>query len=249
MSSMDKQRGDQTVNSSLDSVISEIKDSFKRIGSKSRELILKLGNELTRTMRSEDICEEIKHILNEEIREGLISTRNIERYCLDNWKKKTKPKKQTENDKLSLSGQNKQLSPLLVATNGKEVPESRNIDVGYVQPKSNIDPEIEEIELEEIQSSHIKNIGLDNSYDNSKEQLEFEITIPFRIIRKHILDPLHRQIGAKKILIHGTIDNKTSRVISAWVTGILEDSESQGFSNDSDNNDDSDACYHQPRVS
>jgi hypothetical protein len=36
--------------------------------------------------------EEIKNVLRDEIAEKLISSRDIERYCLDKWKTKTKPK-------------------------------------------------------------------------------------------------------------------------------------------------------------
>jgi hypothetical protein len=59
---------------------------------KSQNLMINLG-----------ICEEIKYTLAEEISCHLISNRDIERYSLDEWKRKTKPKKRKENDSLSKS--------------------------------------------------------------------------------------------------------------------------------------------------
>src|SRR5215212_315383 len=47
---------------------------------------------------SANFCEEIKIVLHEEIAKHIISSRDIERYSPDKWKKKTKPQK---NDNLS----------------------------------------------------------------------------------------------------------------------------------------------------
>jgi hypothetical protein len=214
------------MNSNLYAVIGEVKEGFRIIGFKTRDLILKLGNELIKTLKPEDVCEKIKHILNEEIREGLILPRSIERYCLDNWKKKTKPKKPIEKDNLSLSEEKNLMPPMLVGTDGKTV-QSPDTGIEDNQVYSKMEPEIEEIDLEEIHASHIKNLDSDNGKDNRKEQTEFEITVPFNVIRKLILVPLNKQIGTKNFLIHGTIDKKTSKVISAWAAGLLDTSKDE----------------------
>lgn len=63
--------------------------------------------------------------LREEIANGLISRRDIERYCDDDWKKKTRPKK--ENDKLSFSRHEQQAIPLMIDIDGNSVTEQAAI--------------------------------------------------------------------------------------------------------------------------
>jgi hypothetical protein len=86
---------------------------------------MKLGEAFKHTVsNSESICEEIKNELREEITQGLISTRDIERYCPIEWKKKTRPKKEAKNDKLSFSRQVQHvIPPILVDTHGNSVTE------------------------------------------------------------------------------------------------------------------------------
>jgi hypothetical protein len=61
--------------------------------------------------------------LHEEIVKGAISRRDIERYCLEQWKKKTRPKIE-KNDKLSFSRQEQHVNPpILVDTHGNSVTE------------------------------------------------------------------------------------------------------------------------------
>src|SRR5437867_1322958 len=149
--------------SKLELVIEEAKKEFKVIGSKSKDIVLKIGKELEKTQgRPEDICEEIKNILNEEIAQGLISRRNIERYCPDNWKKKRRPKKQGVNDNLSLSAGKKSLPPMVIDTEGKTISEARDIDDdiddNHSNPNSGL--KIEEIEIDDIDLMfHITSIG------------------------------------------------------------------------------------------
>ncbi|MDQ6863524.1 MAG: hypothetical protein M3044_06845 [Thermoproteota archaeon] len=86
--------------SELNVIIAEIKKEFKHFLIKRKELIIKLGTAYEKVVaNTESICEEIKNVLRDEIAQKLISSRDIERYCLDKWKTKTKPK----NDNLSFS--------------------------------------------------------------------------------------------------------------------------------------------------
>jgi hypothetical protein len=107
-------------NPDLDEVIRQVKEEFKSIFAKRRDLIIKLGEALERTVsNSESICEEIKNALREEIAQGLASTRIIELNCPDKWKRKTKPKKVEKNEKFSFSRQEREAIPqLLVDTHG-----------------------------------------------------------------------------------------------------------------------------------
>src|SRR2546427_1388920 len=86
--------------SDLDLIIMEVKKEFKYFLNKKKELVTKLGTAYEKVVGNpESICEEIKNILRDEIADKLISSRDIERYSPDKWKKKTKPK----NDNLSFS--------------------------------------------------------------------------------------------------------------------------------------------------
>jgi hypothetical protein len=86
--------------SDLEEVIVEVKEEFRVFLTKRRDLVIKLGTAYEKVVTDPaSICEEIKNVLHDEISQKLISGRNIERYCPDKWKKKTKPK----NDKMSFS--------------------------------------------------------------------------------------------------------------------------------------------------
>src|SRR5205807_1724128 len=89
-----------TSKSELDVVIAEVKEQFRIFLAKRRDLILKLGNAFEKMVTdASSICEEIKNVLHDEITQKLISRRDIERYCPNKWKQKSKPK----NDNLSFS--------------------------------------------------------------------------------------------------------------------------------------------------
>jgi hypothetical protein len=90
--------------SSLDEIIQQVKEEFKSILVKRRELVLKLGNAFEKVVvNPESICEEIKNVLRDEISEKVISSRNIEMYCPSKWKRKTIPK--NENSSFSTNKQ------------------------------------------------------------------------------------------------------------------------------------------------
>jgi hypothetical protein len=85
----------------MEDTIRRIKEHFK-VFLLTRELLIKiLGYAYAKLVPNrQDICRAIKKALAEEVAAHIISKRQIERYCLDEWKEKTKPKK---NDKLSFS--------------------------------------------------------------------------------------------------------------------------------------------------
>jgi hypothetical protein len=86
----------------LDSIINEVRIELRSILIKRRELIEKLGFAFEKVVSNkENISEEIKNCLKEEIALGIISTRTIEQHCRSEWKKKTRPKH--ENEKISFS--------------------------------------------------------------------------------------------------------------------------------------------------
>jgi len=110
-------------NQDVQTVIDYVRQEFKNIFAKHKGLVIKLGKAIENTGQKEKnrICQEIKAILREEIALGLISGRAIERHCLDEWKKKTKPKN-GENDNLSFSRQEQQAAPrVLVDASGNSI--------------------------------------------------------------------------------------------------------------------------------
>lgn len=88
--------------SSLEEIIQQVKQEFKNFLVKRRELVLKLGNAFEKVVANpESICEEIKNVLQDEISEKVISSRNIEMYCPSKWKRKTKPKNEIFRSQIS----------------------------------------------------------------------------------------------------------------------------------------------------
>ncbi|MGA9840925.1 MAG: hypothetical protein WBP64_03715 [Nitrososphaeraceae archaeon] len=112
-------------NSDIDSIIANVKQEFKNFLIKYEQLIITLGEAFERIIsKPESICREIKGTLREEIAQGLITTRVIELYCRDEWKKKTRPKKE-KNENLSISREEQQATPrVLVDTYGNSEIES-----------------------------------------------------------------------------------------------------------------------------
>jgi hypothetical protein len=104
--------------SELDTTIRRVKNELRgvngelrRLFARRKDLILELGGAFEKVVSDHgNICEKIKATLREEIASRVISARDIERYCPDHWKRKTKPngrndpeKKEAEYDKLSFS--------------------------------------------------------------------------------------------------------------------------------------------------
>jgi hypothetical protein len=125
-------------NLDIDSVITNVKQEFKNFLIKREQLVIKLGKALENEHQNkkENICAEIKGILRQEVADGLISRRDIERYSLDEWKKNTKPKKE-ENDNLSFSTQEQQAAPrILVDAHGNS--EIESVAISTADPNNNV---------------------------------------------------------------------------------------------------------------
>jgi hypothetical protein len=108
----------------LDAIIQEVKHEFRLMLIKRRELIQRLGNAFEKIVSDlESICEEIKNCLKDEIADKIISARDIERYCPEKWKNKTKPER--KNDKLSFSqkSHHKKSATIAIDTKGRPVQE------------------------------------------------------------------------------------------------------------------------------
>jgi hypothetical protein len=109
---------ERDVKSDLNTIINEVRQEFRKQLVKRKELITRLGNAFESVgSNPESICKRIKNSLHQEIADKIITARDIERYCLDKWKKKTKPK----NDNLSFTKQEKPQQQIAVSQDGKSV--------------------------------------------------------------------------------------------------------------------------------
>jgi hypothetical protein len=107
---------ERDVKCDLDTIINEVRQEFRKQLVKRKELIARLGNAFESVgSNPESICKKIKNSLHQEIADEVITSRDIERYCLDKWKKKTKPK----NDNLSFSKQENPQQQIVEAQEGK----------------------------------------------------------------------------------------------------------------------------------
>lgn len=196
---MNNNRNLKAEQDSLDIVIDEIKKEFKTLGCKRKDLIIKLGNALEQTGWQEDsICEEIKNILVEEITNGDISRRDIERYSPDNWKKKTHPIKK-ENDKLSFE-KNEIISPsrqIIIDTEGKSMS-------GLV-PANN-----DEKKITETTDSKI----IDRSLSDP-QNLRFEIALCYLDLKEYMEREYAKHLGRENVWIHGTLNKLSGKIIAA----------------------------------
>jgi hypothetical protein len=106
----------------LEDKIQDVKKHFEKFLVCRKKLILILGYAFEKFLsRKEDVCEEIKNLLSEEIASNLISRRVIERYCLAGWKKRTKPNKPRENDNLSFSKTTPKVAPIINQAKGENI--------------------------------------------------------------------------------------------------------------------------------
>jgi hypothetical protein len=116
--------------SNLDEIIQQVKQEFKSFLVKRRELILKLGNAFERVVADpESICEEIKNVLQDEISEKVISSRNIEMYCHSKWKRKTKPKNEISSFSSNTERENKLIA---IDTQGNQIRSDDAVDINNI---------------------------------------------------------------------------------------------------------------------
>jgi hypothetical protein len=164
----------------LDAVIQEVKLEFRQWKLvKRRDLITKLGNVYENVVSDpKDVCEEIKNALRDEIAEGLISARDIERYCPGKWKKSTKPKAcaNTENE-LSFSKQVERMPQQQIATTqmGKSV---------IINESSDGDDNVEGTEDANTKEESIVTQSLGESKQNEATRYVSHLTMPFEHLRK-----------------------------------------------------------------
>jgi cobalamin biosynthesis Mg chelatase CobN len=202
-------------NHELEIVIRDIKLEFRKLISKRKQLIQKLGNAFEKVVSDrESICEEIKNTLKEEIAEGIISARLIESYCPTEWKRKTKPKTEKkakpENEKTSFShaqGQSPQHEEQILVTN-------QGSSTAYKEPSTNTQTTTKRPDS----SSHEHNEPSKNAQarDSEEDYSQFQFFIPYMDILIHI-NSLITQDRQDAIRFKGVLNKRTGEVISAMI--------------------------------
>jgi hypothetical protein len=165
-------------------VLAEVKQELRGLFVKSEELIKRLGNALKKVVkREQDICEEIKTALKDEIAESIISARTIELHCPEEWKHKTKPIRKNEKVSFSKQVEGKPQHKMVVMQGGKLITETEkevgnDVDTLSSQPEQaaeagiNINPDTTASEPSPVASAaHNRS---HNSVDNSELSEEEE---------------------------------------------------------------------------
>jgi hypothetical protein len=218
--------------SNLDKKIKEVKQGIRsdhqRWLTKRKDRIISLGNEfVTFVSNPESVCEEIKNCLQEEIADKLISARDIERYCPDKWKKKTKPK----NDKLSFSKQvEKKAQQQIAATregrtviineppSGTDTPEdlddeSKENEFAESKQESKTTPSSND----EIKPSPIKENGAAAANNSDKADLKTaskflnELSLPSRELHQYVAS--QRKKGKKEVWLTIETNPNTGEIV------------------------------------
>lgn len=224
-------------NQDINTVIEYVRQEFKIFLAKREDLVIKLGKTLEKEhpKNRENICREIKGILRQEIADKLISGRDVERYCLDEWKQKTKPKTD-ENDKLSFSQKVQESTPqLLVGADGNIIAEPTAIPGHYSNNNDTINNQESPNEgtnykgefcadnTIELESKTNDNNQLQSQVEEIKSELEARATnldqvvrffdtkfeLPFEGLRDHMMKLLSKDNHIKTISFIAKVDLAT----------------------------------------
>jgi hypothetical protein len=210
--------------STLDSIIEEVRGELRLMLRKRQKLIERLGYAFERVVANpESICEEIKTTLRDEIAEKAISSRDIKRYCLDKWKKKTKPQK---NDKLSFSDILEQGSQKKVVISNTGTSLEEQTPCGSDSSSIGNNCEREETSSSQSQSAekYIHHghgqlpedlVRYEKHINNDSYDIEF--SLPFNDVQSYASSTFKLNGGINNLWFNCVIDKKTGKVLSAGV--------------------------------
>jgi hypothetical protein len=214
-------------NPDLDRIIEEVRSELRNILLKRRELIEKLGFAFEKVVANEEsICEEIKTTLRDEIAEKAISSRDIERYCPDKWKKKTKPQK---NDNLSFSDllEHGSQKEVVIGNTGTSIDETSPCGSDSAGIRNNCERE----ETSSFQSQSAEKyidqghgrgqlpedfVRYDLQHINN-DSYDIEFALPFNDVQSYASSTFKLNGGINNLWFNCIIDKKTGKVLSAGV--------------------------------
>jgi hypothetical protein len=213
--------------STLDSIIEEVRRELRSMLVKRRKLIERLGFTFERVVANpESICEEIKTTLRDEIAEKAISSRDIERYCPDKWKKKTKPQK---NDNLSFQDILEQGSQkkVVISTVGTSLEEPSHCGSDSASRGNNCERDVPSSFQSQSAEKYIQH---GHGYGQLPEDLVryelqhinndsygIEFSLPFNDVQSYASSTFKLNGGINNLWFNCVIDKKTGKVLSAGV--------------------------------
>jgi hypothetical protein len=210
-------------NQELDIIIEEVRGELRSMLLRRRKLIQKLGYAFEKVVANpESICEEIKTSLRDEIADKTVSSRDIERYCLDKWKKKTKPQR---NDKLSFSHkfEPKNQEEVVTDTEGSLLQETctGSHSGNIVNEKdslfqSNLEEEDNHHNLNQLSEDMAKSeLVVEQYVDSGVYDIEF--SLPFNDVQTYASSTFKINSGFGRLWFNCTIDKKSGNIVSAGV--------------------------------
>jgi len=215
-------------NQELDTVIEEVRKELRSILMRRRSLIQKLGYAFEKVVTNpESICEEIKTSLRDEIVNKTISSRDIERYCLDKWKKKTKPQK---NDNLSFSDilEQENQKKVVIGAEGTSLQEpstdNHSANIGNEKDslfQSNSEEEDNHHNLNQLSEDMAKSELIIEQYINNG-LCDVEFSLPFNDVQTYASSVFKQNSGIGRLWFNCTIDKKSGNIVGAGVGRLNE---------------------------
>jgi len=199
-------------NPELDTLIKDVKAQIRKFHGGIKEQIERTGDFLKekKLVKDRDICVEIKSNLKEEIEDQIISERTIDRCCPEEWKRKTKPKKERH---LSFFEDKNELEQGTVTNTAVEMSsQSRGTTLLLGVGDTNSDQGVSAGDPADRKSNKIHKC--DSSHEVSGKQnkeslLHFKFLIQRRDLWKDIIIPSSRQRGEDMICINAVLDKRT----------------------------------------
>jgi hypothetical protein len=212
--------------STLDSIIEEVRSELRSLLMKRRKLIQRLGYAFKGVVANpENICEEIKTALKDEIAEKAISSRDIERYCPEKWKKKTKPQK---NDNLSFSDKLEQESQkkVVIGTMGTSLDGPSHCGNDSTSSGNNCEREMSSsFQSQSVEQFIHQGRGHGQLSEDSvryeqhinNDSYDIEFSLPFNDVQSYASSTFKLNGGINNLWFNCVIDKKTGKVLSAGV--------------------------------
>jgi hypothetical protein len=199
----------------LEALIKDVKVKIRKSCGVIEEQIQRTGNFLKekKLVKERDICVEIKSYLKEEIEDQMISARTIDRCCPDEWKRKTKPKKERQ---MSFFEDKKELEEGIVTNNTAVEMSSQFAGTTLLHKVGDSNSNSTSNQGEGVGNStdtksddmHNRDSPLEVSKRN-KDLLSFKFFILRSDLWERIIKPASHQRGEEMVCINAVLDKRT----------------------------------------
>jgi hypothetical protein len=201
-------------NPELEALIKDVKVQIRKFYGRIKEQIQRAGIFLKekKLVKERDICVELKSFLKEEIQEHIISERTIDRCCPDEWKRKTKPKKERQ---LSFFEDKKELEEATITNTAVELP-SQSGGTTLLQSVSDTNSAhgvgVGDPEDTKFNKIHQCDSTPEVSGEQNKDLLCFKLLVIRDNLWENVIRPLSCQ-GVDTICVKVVLDKRTRKAI------------------------------------